>query len=241
MISSKEHKILRVLLVVFWAGMFFVTHIPVPGWTRKMAMSDKTMHYIAFFALSVLLWLAADFSAKVNWRKAKIWKFLAVICGYAIIDEVLQGVMGRSADRYDFLADMAGAIAAFLMLTFLTGFHSVIVLASLAVFVLPYIVNSGLIPAGTVFEVLIYMTFFFGIGCCWMVYMFRFFKLKMAPWEVVLSSGLFAFFTLNVVRFYALWKDKPFSGWAFWGGTAGVILVAAAAMVFFKIKERKNN
>lgn len=247
MTGLKESKIIRVLLIFYWITISVITQIPIPSWTRKMGMSDKTMHVIAFFTLAVLFWLAFDFSARVNWHRLRVWLFLLVISIYAVLDEILQFFTGRTPDIRDFGADIVGAVAGFLILTFLGGVYSLVFLANLSVFVLPYIVNSGLITAGTGVETVVYAVFFLLLTLAWVGCLGRFLDAKMAPWERILSSALFTFFVLNGVKYYALWMNKPFGVWAFRGASAGIVIAAVMITAFFalrsglrKTKNRKN-
>src|SRR3989338_3257724 len=76
---SREQKLFSVLLALYWLGIFAATHIPVPGWTRKMGMSDKTMHFAAYMTLSFLLWFSTSFDRKADWRKLRPWLISAIV------------------------------------------------------------------------------------------------------------------------------------------------------------------
>lgn len=95
------------VLALYWIALFTGTHIPVlPKMARSI--SDKAMHFSAFFGLAFLLcWVWPT-------DKGVLRKFLLIafiVLSYAAFDEITQGfVRGRTTDIMDFLADTAGAL-----------------------------------------------------------------------------------------------------------------------------------
>ena len=104
---------------MYWPTLFVLTHIPVMAFARRTGMSDKTMHFLAYMVLMCLVWLAVSPYEKVRWRRARVWLVLAAVVWYGAFDEWLQGRVGRSVDVHDFMADLAGAVAALLILSLL--------------------------------------------------------------------------------------------------------------------------
>ncbi|MDD5459373.1 MAG: VanZ family protein [Phycisphaerae bacterium] len=116
----KVRRILTIIpLILYWPGLFIIGHIAIPKVVYQAQVSDKGLHFIAYFLLTFLLWFSISPDRKVNWRKAGVWMILFVVVFYGIMDEVLQINVGRSCDVYDFLSDLAGAVAALIMFTFL--------------------------------------------------------------------------------------------------------------------------
>jgi hypothetical protein len=111
----KRSRIVGSMLAGYWIALAVATHIPV-DWMKwgevdaKRMMADggdKVLHLLAYFGLAILLcgWMAARgrFTAKTATG-------IAILCFiYAIVDELLQIPVGRSADVMDVLADWAGA------------------------------------------------------------------------------------------------------------------------------------
>lgn len=227
----KPRKLIALALVLYWLTIFIATHIPVPAWTRRMAMSDKTMHYIAFFILAVLLWLTVSFEKKVNWLKLRTWLIVILIVIYAVIDEILQRAMYRSADYRDIIADLAGAFAGLLVMTFVRGVTGLIILVNISVFILPYIVNSGLIKSFSILEAIVYFLGFEILTISWIAYLKTVTFLKLDWWEWIFSAGCFVSFVLTAVKFYSAWTDKPFSNVAFASGAVAILLTVITAFI----------
>jgi VanZ family protein len=129
----RRHKTVLLVLGIYWPLIFWLTHIPVPAIARRSGMSDKTMHVLAYFALTFLVWFAVSPYHKVRWSKLKPWLVLIGILCYGAIDEYLQGRVGRSMDGMDLAANLFGAVLALGLLSIL-GFWSALLTAS-AVFI----------------------------------------------------------------------------------------------------------
>ena len=109
-----------IVLVVYWVGIFILTHMPgqhITFFTARLTFFDKILHFIAYFILSLLLWTVLNPARKVDWKKARVWWILVVIVLYGVFDEWLQAYTQRSCSFYDFLADVAGAAAALILLS----------------------------------------------------------------------------------------------------------------------------
>ena len=88
------------LLVIYWTALFIGTHMPVPSGVLRGG-SDKVIHLLAYAGLACLLGL---------WRGPEKWRSsLAVVCLFAVIDELLQIPVGRSCELADAVADWLGA------------------------------------------------------------------------------------------------------------------------------------
>jgi len=133
---QRRHKYVIAGLSVYWPVLFICTHLPIHDLGRKMGMSDKVMHYLAYFALVFFLWLAVSPYEKVNWRKARVWMILAVIVWYGVIDEWLQTYVGREASVRDFLANTVGALAGLGVLSIFSFWPAALVATAVFVFVM---------------------------------------------------------------------------------------------------------
>ncbi len=99
---------IRGVLVVYWCLMFLGTHAPkVPDPLEKV--SDKTLHFLAYCGLYLLLVIDAATRRRVTWRLLGAYALLCAV--YGIADELLQIPVGRSADVRDWFADMRGVAA----------------------------------------------------------------------------------------------------------------------------------
>ena len=93
----------RVLLVLIWLTLAILTHIPVPHAIHEMGSWDKVAHLIAYLSLGFFLTIGRV----PGLRHGGVC--LLVLALYGVLDEVLQMPVGRTASRYDWIADVIGA------------------------------------------------------------------------------------------------------------------------------------
>jgi VanZ family protein len=133
---SLQQKITLALLVLYWPFIFILTHINVPSnLLQQMQASDKSLHFLVYFILIILLWFSISPAEKVNFRKKKIWIILPLLVFYAGVDEWLQGFeAGRTRDIMDFVANVEG-LSAGLVIICLFSFWPAALVASAVVIV----------------------------------------------------------------------------------------------------------
>jgi len=118
----EKRKVLLVYtpLVLYWIVLLAATSfstISVP----TTDVSDKIMHFIAYFGLGILLNLTLMFQNKYVNLKKKNW-FNTIFIGsvYAALDEFHQYfIPGRSMEFLDFVADFFGLVLAVVFVLFL--------------------------------------------------------------------------------------------------------------------------
>jgi hypothetical protein len=137
----RRHKAVLLVLGIYWPVIFWLTHIPVPDVARQSGMSDKTMHVMAYFALTFLVWFAVSPYQKAGWGNLKVWIVLATVIGYAAIDEYLQGYVGRSVDMQDFIADVFGIVLGLGMLSVFGFWPAMLLSAAFFIFVISNMSN----------------------------------------------------------------------------------------------------
>lgn len=98
---------LFILLVGYWMAMFIATHIPVQH-SPNLGESglDKIAHFVGYGGLAFLLsaWLFTR-----QWSTPRIaLAVLTVLPAYAVADELLQVVVARHTDVWDFVANVMG-------------------------------------------------------------------------------------------------------------------------------------
>lgn len=135
MVLSQQQKIAACVLVPYWPALFILTHVPVPIVVQKADVSDKSLHFLAYFVLTFLIWFAVSGNRKVKWRRATPWSVLFVIVIYGILDEWLQRyVAGRSCDVRDFLMDLAGVLAGLILFSFLSFWRAGLAVTAIFIF-----------------------------------------------------------------------------------------------------------
>ncbi len=131
----KRHLLTIITLVLYWPGIFILTHIPVPASPLfEVHVSDKILHFLAYFILVFLLWFAINPNAKVSWRRPAAWWILFVVVWYGVFDEWLQEYVGRDPDIMDFLADLSGSVAALILLSILNFWTAALIITGGTIF-----------------------------------------------------------------------------------------------------------
>lgn len=110
-------RVLMLVLAAYWLFILTLTHkAQLPPIARQV--NDKVAHYLAYGALTGLLFLTL-------WAFKPLWKrtpfiVLAIILAYGAIDEQTQPWFGRTCDLRDWYADAAAALTA---VAILAPFH----------------------------------------------------------------------------------------------------------------------
>ncbi len=144
MALPRRQKLTIILLLVYWPGIFILAHIPIPRLVYKAQVSDKSLHFLAYLVLTFLLWFAISPAEKVNWRKATGWLILIAVVWYGVIDELLQGWVGRSCDGRDLLADFVGVLAGLILFSFLSFWPGLLVVTAIVIFGLTNLARANL-------------------------------------------------------------------------------------------------
>lgn len=222
--TTREQKFFITILIFYWLGIFAATHIPIPDWTGKMGVSDKTMHFVAYMMLALLLWFGTSFEKKADWKKLRPWLLSAVVLLYGLVDELLQHFMNRSVDPRDFAADALGLAAAMAIVTVMTSWHAVMILVTACPLFLPGIVRSQLIIQGSILEIGVYFAGFACITLAWIEHLssvvgLNFRRLKYLPVFFAPPAG-----TVIILIIYTKLTDKPFGTTALLSTFISIIL-----------------
>jgi VanZ family protein len=129
-----RNKLNIIPLLIYWPTIFVLTHIRIPQLVQQAHVSDKTLHVLAFMVLVFLLWFAVSPVKKVNWKKPAVWWIIAAAVVYGLLDEWLQGYVGRQPDRMDFFANLTGAFAGLILLTVLDFLPASLIATSAVIF-----------------------------------------------------------------------------------------------------------
>lgn len=186
----RRHKYSLIALAVYWPLVFTLTHIPVPDIARESGMSDKTMHVMAYFALTFLVWCVVSPYQRVQWNRAKAWWVLGSVALYGAVDEFLQGFVGRSADIDDFIANLFGIVFAMGVLSIFHFWSALLIAAVSSVFVISNLSDlTDLYPhyhLNTVFH----FTAYAGLCLIWIQHIDRYLHLRenRTIWLVVATA-----------------------------------------------------
>jgi VanZ family protein len=234
---SRERKFFTKVLIFYWVGIFFATHIPVPNWTRKMGVSDKTMHFAAYFVLTLLLWLSTSFEKKADWKKIRPWLFMGIIAVYGVFDEISQYfIEGRSADPYDLLNNLLGAASAMILVTILAGHHTAMIPFVICPIFLPALVRSKLIAQGSIIENAVYAIIFVIITIVWAQYLSSVYKLNLKQLKHVLIFFAGPAANIAIIKIYAAISNKPLAKTAILSALVSIVLTLIICRIFAKNK-----
>ena len=123
-----------VVLAVYWPTLFILAHIPIPRLVRSAEVSDKALHFLAYLILTFLLWFVFNPDRKVRRRKAAFCWVVLVAAIYGVVDEVLQGYVGRSCDVTDFGADLVGVLTGLIVLSLFSFWPAATVVLGIVIF-----------------------------------------------------------------------------------------------------------
>jgi len=112
--SSRLATLSTMVTGLYWLAMFVGTHIPNPEVLISPETSDKLLHFLAYMVLYSLLAIRHRLHHRVWPDGRATGRLLLIAGGYAVLDEVLQGLPGiqRQPDVLDALADAAGLLSA---------------------------------------------------------------------------------------------------------------------------------
>jgi len=136
---------------------------------HRSGLSDKSLHFLAYLILTFLLWHVLVPDRKVDWRKTLVWWVIAGIALYAIIDEVLQRMVGRSCDPRDFIADMLGTATALALSSIMSLWPAAVAVCVLVIFGVTNISKTNLdelLPVATMLFHLVAYGLFTAVWIC---------------------------------------------------------------------------
>ena len=208
----RRHILTIIALLLYWPGIFILTHIPIPAVPLfKVRVSDKTLHFFAYFVLVFLLWCARNPNTKVNWRKPAVWWILFIVAWYGVMDEWLQGYVGRSPDVVDFIADLCGAIAALILLSILNFWTAALIVTGGAIFIFTNIVRANpgdfLALPGAIFYLISYIVF----TILWIRWMYHFVPVRVSEPKRLIGALSLPMGFLILTDLFSLVATESFS------------------------------
>jgi hypothetical protein len=216
---------------LYWPALFLFAHVPIPQMVYEARVSDKSLHFAAYLVLTFLLWFSISPDRKVDWRKAAVFGAALVVVLYALVDEVSQAAVGRNCDVLDFTADLAGALAGFILFSFLAFWPSLLTVTGITVFLLTNLARANVAEMLPVASATYYLAAYGFFTLIWIQYMrlhlsLRAPRLRWIAWALAIP-GCF----LLIVKLGSVVLGKNFA----WGGVAfsagGIVAVALIFLV----------
>ncbi len=191
MAVSRRQKVTIILLVFYWLSYFILAHIPFPLLVRRAGVSDKGLHFLAFLILVFLLWFAVSGDKKVNWRRTGVWWVFFVATGYGIVDELLQGCVGRNCDVRDMVANLAGTLAGLILFSVFTFWPVALLVAGTVIFGVTNIARENLAELIPVTFAMFHLFAYAIFSILWICYIHLFLSLKppKAKWLIAALAG----------------------------------------------------
>lgn len=204
----RRHKYSLIALAVYWPLVFTLTHIPVPALARKSGMSDKTMHVMAYFALTFLVWCSLNPYLRVQWNRAKTWWIAGVLVLYGAIDEIIQGLVGRSADIDDFIANLFGIVFAMGVLSIFRFWSALLIAAISAIFVISNMSNLTALYPQFHLNTTYHFSAYAGLTLIWIQHIDRYLHLRRNRTAWLLSASALPLAMLGLVIAAAPFYEK---------------------------------
>jgi len=178
-------------LVFYWPAFFILAHIAVPLLVRRAGVSDKGLHFLAYLILVFLLWFAISSDKKVNWRRAGVWWVFFVATGYGIVDELLQGCVGRNCDVRDMVANLAGTLAGLILFSVFTFWPAALLVTGTIIFGITNITRANLAELVPVTNAMFHLFAYAIFSILWICYMHLFLSLKppTLKWLIAALAG----------------------------------------------------
>jgi len=185
---SRRQKVTIISLVFYWPTFFILAHIPVPGIVRKAGVSDKGLHFLAYLILVFLLWFAISGDKKVNWRRADVWWVFFVATGYGIVDELLQGCVGRNCDVTDMVANLAGILAGLILFSVFSFWPAALLCTGAVIFGITNIACENLAELIPVTFAMFHLFAYAIFSMLWVYYIHLFLSLKPPKFKWLMTA-----------------------------------------------------
>ena len=233
-----RHRYVLFGLLLYWPALFAATHIPVPDFVANAGMSDKKLHYMAYFVLVSLLWFVVSPHSKVNWKKAKVWIVLAVIVWYGAADEWLQGFVHRSPDVNDFWADFAGALTGLVILSVFSFWPGLLVLFGTVIFIVTNLTRVHIVweseHVNTAFNFLGYAIF----TVIWVQIIHEYIGLRKMGIKWWIAASIVPAFFLVIVKGYGMARGKEL--WIYDIATSCAGIASAIVVSYIACMPKRN-
>jgi hypothetical protein len=162
-----------------------------------------------------------------------------MVVWYGVIDEWLQGYVGRNPDVRDFLADLAGTFTGLILLSIFPFWPLSLAITGSAVFILSNFMQEGITDQIPGIDVLFHLFAYSLFSAVWLRYMSELLPVRapQASWVIgslVLPTGL-----LLTVKLFSVAAGNGIGLTGLLASLAGIITVIGT--VFLKASFRRNH
>ncbi|HUT29781.1 MAG TPA: VanZ family protein [Sedimentisphaerales bacterium] len=241
MTLSRRQKLTILALALYWPAVFILAHIPIPALVYEAQVSDKSLHFAVYLVLAFLLWFSISPDRNVRWRKPTVWWAVLVVVAYGVMDELLQTLVGRNCEVLDFAADLAGAVAGFILFTFLAFWPSLLVVTGITIFLMTNLARANVAELLPIASAIYYLLAYGLFTLLWIKHMRLYLSLR-APglrWAALALVVPGCFLLIVKLGSVVLGKNFTWEGVAFSaGGIAAVVLISLVAS-FCRMRTQK--
>jgi len=231
MTLTRRQKLTVAVLVLYWPIIFILSHIPVPHLVYKAQISDKILHLVVYLLLVFLVWFTISPNTKVNWRRAAVWWILLVIIWYGVLDEWLQAYVSRQPSAADFLADLAGAASALIVLSFFTFYPAALIITAVTIFLLTNLARTNpaeLLPLGNALFHLFGYAFFTAL---WVRFIHHYLPFRPPQLKWILASIALPTALIIAVKLSTIILQRHFNLQCLFLAAAGTAITINTALV----------
>jgi hypothetical protein len=234
----RRHRSVLLALGIYWPFLFWLTHIPVPQIAGQSGMSDKTMHVLAYFALTFLVWYAISPYERVNWAKAKVWCVILAVVLYGVVDELLQARVGRSADVMDFMADLFGVVLGLGVLSVLGFWSSLLTVSAIFIFILSDMTRLMTLAQYTFYAIAFHFTAYTAFTLIWIQWLERFTRFipGLGGWMILSLLAPLGLLALVIVA--APLCDREVDGFNVGIAVVGIVAAVMVSWGLFRISRK---
>ena len=230
MALSHRPKLTIISLLLYWPTIFILTHVSlarVPHWIVQTHMSDKIFHYLAYLVLVFLLWFVISPYKKVKWHRATAWWVVFVVVWYGVVDEVLQGYVGRTCDVMDFFADLAGTLTGLILFSFFTFWPVLLVVTGITIFTLTNFTRANLADLVPITNAMFHLFAYGFFTMLWLQYIHLFLPMKAPKPKWMIAALVLPIGFLLTVKLFSVIFGKDFVVQDVIISTVGIITVVA--------------
>ena len=233
-------KLTIITLIIYWVFLAIVSHIPIQELVYQARVSDKNLHLVAYLVLTFLLWFAVKPDQKVNWRKITVWWVILIIAVYAVMDEVIQGVVGRNCDMMDFIADMAGALAGLILFSILNFWPAFLCVNAITILLITNVARANVAELMPVINLTFHLASYALFTAVWIQCINLFWKLKAKSIRKCLAALAAPLALLITVKSYSMVSGRFFTKRDIIVAVTAIVAVVAVNFLFAYLCRRSQ-
>jgi hypothetical protein len=175
--------------------------------------------------LVFLLWSVFCPETRVTPRKKAFWWVIITVICYSAADEVLQSYVGRTCDFRDFLANLAGASTAMLLMSVCTFWPSLLIVTATAIFLLVNLARTNIADLMLLVSAAFYVLSYAFFTTIWIAYLMHRNTTKLSKPLYFAFVAIVPLALLTVVEVSSIMLGKYFGPLRLLTSLAGICIV----------------